>query len=627
LSVWRSLGELEQSNQALNTISPNLEWPISRQITYAEQLLASQRIDELTAWKSQVESNTPLQQMAPPERKRWKDLRVNAVLVQGVNLESAGQFERALASYYQILGTSYPYENSVRIAILRASMKSGASLKSKQFIIQALYLQRDRLTNDQLESLVPLFNYYGDQDEVKELMLLLSQRQDSSSQSMLSMLDIAMGNQQWELARKFALLTLEKDNLTSSSSATATEVAPLSVEMPLNAMDDELSESDARLKRLYFAANDSWISNGARRHIDTLQERESGHVAVGYQQLSNAGKNATTTIPIEFSIPVMQWDGHLVLRTDYVALKSGDLNYYSSSEETSSVSIDQQQSGWAVGLGYQTESWGADFGTTPIGFDSEELVGGISVNGDIQSVGWGVTLSKRPLTSSMLSYSGLHVPQGNNDTNAASDTPWGSVMKTGVKIDLSYDEGLSDGVWGSAQYHQLTGQSVDDNQRVALLGGYYYKLINEENERFSIGSNAMWLAYRNNQDEYSYGMGGYYSPQSYVSVSFPVNYNRMLGDDVALFSSIGLAHSWSVEDGYVNTNQSTSSSQGFGVNGEIGVERRLNGHWLIGAQVKGQFDSNYSPVTVGLYSRYSFNDSWKKLDLVPHTISAYSDFD
>jgi hypothetical protein len=618
LASWRALGETEQVNLKLNTISPSIDWPLAQQMSYAEALLAAQRLEALSAWKSQVEAHTSFERMNPEERERWRDLRVNYVLAQGLDLEQKGQFEPALSSYYNILASSYPHENTVRIAILRASMKSGTSLKSKHFILQALYEQRDKLTNQELESAIPLLSYYGEQQESEELMVLLSERDDASSEAMLSMMKIAMDNQRWELASQFAVLAFEKENLATSG-ITLPDIA-----FPL---DNSTMASEQPLRSLYRSTNDSLISMDVRDQVDALRAREDGHVAVGYQQSSNYGKNDVTTIPVEFRIPIMRWDGHLLVRSDYVAVNSGDIQYYSSSAETNTATIDQDQSGWAVGVGYQAEHWRVDMGSTPIGFDHEEMVGGIALNGELNRTEWGVTLSKRPLTASMLSFSGLSVPVGGSDTGVESGSSWGSIMRTGGKLDVSYDQGDVNGAWASAQYHQITGQEVEDNKRMALLGGLYRKLINEDHQRLTIGGDVTWLSYDNNQDSYSYGLGGYYSPQSYVSVALPINYYRIIGNDVTLFSSVSVAHSWSTEDGYLNTNQTQTTSQGIGVSGDIGVEHRLNGHWLIGAQVQGQFDDNYSEVNVGLYTRYNFKESWQKLDLVPHNLIAYSDFD
>ncbi|MOA52090.1 Cellulose synthase operon protein C precursor [compost metagenome] len=61
----------------------------------------------------------------------------------------------------------------------------------------------------------------------------------------------------------------------------------------------------------------------------------------------------------------------------------------------------------------------------------------------------------------------------------------------GVRLDLSHDLGGAVGFWGSAQQHLLTGKNVPDNWRTRLMGGGYYKVVNEANRRVSLGLSSM----------------------------------------------------------------------------------------------------------------------------------------
>lgn len=58
------------------------------------------------------------------------------------------------------------------------------------------------------------------------------------------------------------------------------------------------------------------------------------------------------------------------------------------------------------------------------------------------------------------------------------------------------------------------------------MGGYYYKLINEDNRRVSVGLSNMLWHYDKDLSGYTLGQGGYYSPQQYVSFGIPVNYRQ-----------------------------------------------------------------------------------------------------
>ena len=201
------------------------------------------------------------------------------------------------------------------------------------------------------------------------------------------------------------------------------------------------------------------------------------------------------------------------------------------------------------------------------------------------------------------------------------------VTKTGLKVDLSYDEGGAWGGWMSGQVHQLTGENVEDNQRLALLGGVYHKVINNDDERLSVSLSSLMLAYDNNQDEYSYGLGGYYSPQSYFSLSVPVNYAKRIVPNAFIWAGAGISYSTVNSDGIFNTDEESSSSQSWGMSGELGIQTRLYRHWDLGFKLSGQYSDDYKPLEIQLYSRYYINQLWSNGDLTPNTITRYAEFD
>ncbi|ORM75620.1 hypothetical protein HA44_16830 [Mixta gaviniae] len=58
------------------------------------------------------------------------------------------------------------------------------------------------------------------------------------------------------------------------------------------------------------------------------------------------------------------------------------------------------------------------------------------------------------------------------------------------------------------------------------MAGYYYKLINADNRRATIGLNSMLWHYQKDLSDYAFGQGGYYSPQQYFSLAVPVSYRQ-----------------------------------------------------------------------------------------------------
>ncbi len=293
----------------------------------------------------------------------------------------------------------------------------------------------------------------------------------------------------------------------------------------------------------------------------------------------------------------------------------------------------QQSRGTTLAAGWQRGAWAFDLGTTPLGFEVVDWVGGATLTGDWHTLGWGMTLSRRPVSSSLLSYGGTVDP--------GTGISWGGVRANGMRLDLSRDLGGAVGFWGSAQQHLLTGKNVPDNWRTRLMGGGYYKLVNETHRRASVGLSTMLWHYQQDLGGYTLGQGGYYSPQGYFSLSVPVSYRQRTPD---WSWELGGSGSWS----YARTDDSRryplegllpaglpdrnapvkgGSSSGFGYTLNGVVEHRLTEHWRIGGRVDIQQADDYAPSHVTLFLRYTFKPWQGDLDMPPRPLTPYADFD
>lgn len=293
----------------------------------------------------------------------------------------------------------------------------------------------------------------------------------------------------------------------------------------------------------------------------------------------------------------------------------------------------QRQRGTTVAAGWHDDRWSFDLGTTPLGFEVVDWVGGASVKGDWQRVGWSATLSRRPINSSLLSYAGASDP--------GSGLIWGGVRANGVRLDLSHDLGGNTGFWGSVQQHLLTGKNVPDNWRTRLMGGSYYKLVNEEQRRVSVGLSSMWWHYQQDLGGYTLGQGGYYSPQRYLSLALPVSYRQRVQD---WSWELGGSASWSkartddsrryplpglLPDGLPDQDATVAggSSSGMGYTLNALVERRLTDHWRIGGRIDIQQADDYAPSHATLFLRYTFKPWRGDLDMPPLPLTPYGEFD
>ncbi|MEI8544107.1 cellulose synthase subunit BcsC-related outer membrane protein, partial [Escherichia coli] len=132
-------------------------------------------------------------------------------------------------------------------------------------------------------------------------------------------------------------------------------------------------------------------------------------------------------------------------------------------------------------VGWRYEVWSCDIATTPMGVNVVDVVRRISYSEEIGPLGYTVNPHRRPISSSLLAFGGQKDSPSNTGKN------WGGVRADGGGLSLSYDKGVGNGVWASLSGDQLTGINVEDYWRVRWMTRSYYKIINQNNLRLTIG--------------------------------------------------------------------------------------------------------------------------------------------
>ncbi|MCF6362274.1 MAG: BCSC C-terminal domain-containing protein [Gammaproteobacteria bacterium] len=297
----------------------------------------------------------------------------------------------------------------------------------------------------------------------------------------------------------------------------------------------------------------------------------------------------------------------------------------------------QMERGTSFAIGYRDINWRADLGHSPLGFPISHLLGGVEIDGDLRGVSWSLGLSQRPVTSTLLSYAGME--------DAETGKVWGGVVATGLHLGLSGDQGDSYGFWGSFGIHNLHGEGVADNFRLRALSGIYWRLLNRENTQLRGGLNVMALRFDKNMGEFTIGHGGYYSPQSYVSLSLPMSfYGRRDRWSWELRGSVSYSVSHFDRSPYFPEAPSlqakaerleaitgitpyygayTSSGASYSFSGA--VEYRLNPHLHMGTKMKIERADFYAPDHFLLYFRYSAHPHLGPMPLHPRPTVPYSD--
>ena len=174
---------------------------------------------------------------------------------------------------------------------------------------------------------------------------------------------------------------------------------------------------------------------------------------------------------------------------------------------------DGRAAGVALGLGYRGEWFAADVGTTPLGFALKTVVGGLKFMPRVGRADVSLEAFRRPVTSSVLSYAGRRDP--------VTGTLWGGVVEDGIRLSAGrYESDYS--VAGSLKWSALTGTRVLDNRAVALRLAADRQWFVRPGYSSSVGVTLNYWSYAESLLNYTFGSGGYYSPQSYLSLALPL---------------------------------------------------------------------------------------------------------
>lgn len=299
----------------------------------------------------------------------------------------------------------------------------------------------------------------------------------------------------------------------------------------------------------------------------------------------------------------------------------------------------QDAHGVDLGVAYETDRWRVDLGTTPIGFPVENIVGGVRHTGDWGLLSYRAALSRRPLTGSMLSYAGARDP--------VSGRVWGGVVSNGIDLALGYygAERLSGSFSVGAQ--RLTGRNVKPNDHWRARAASDWALVDQPSTQVTIGLALTHWRYSDDLGEYTFGHGGYYSPQSYLSLALPVDWRGRYGrfgyqlrasgsvsrtreaaqdfypNDPALQAQ---AAGSPTPSGFTQPVYDGGSGGGWGYTLKAALEYRVAEHWFLGGQLQMDRSEFYTPNVFGTYFRYDFDGKPSETPYPPRPPLPYYDY-
>ena len=336
----------------------------------------------------------------------------------------------------------------------------------------------------------------------------------------------------------------------------------------------------------------------------------------GMSALNASNYNLTSATGMENLAKLKAYDSGQVY--DYLVASS----LKPSVDETSGSTDSQKANGVELAMALSGDNYRVDIGSTPLGQDLNTVVGGVKWSPKLTNyLSLIFTGERRSLTDSLLSYVGLK--------DAYSGKTWGQVTKNGGTLQLSYDDGDAGFYVGGGGYSYL-GTNVASNTSINANAGVYLRPYHDDYRQLQTGLSMSYMDYSKNLSYFTYGQGGYFSPQNYVSVSLPVNLTEKYDNwTMKLGGSVGYQSYSQDKSAYFPTNSewqqtletavtngfakeayySATSKSGIGYTLRAGADYKVNKQMTLGGQIGYDTFGDYNESTAGLYIRYMLGDN------------------
>ncbi|NWE17767.1 cellulose biosynthesis protein BcsC [Pseudomonas sp. P7548] len=598
-----------------------------------EDLIFQYRVKQADALREKNDLVAAYDMLSPALVQRPHDTSAISVLAR--MYADGGDGKKAMALYEPLVQQN-PNNARLQLGLAGIALKGGNRSLAESATDKALRL--DPTSAETLTAAGQIYQGLGRNAEAAELLrraLAIESAQRVQARSALADAQGVAYNPFVGLPgqrRQITDLAVDRGAVPPPIDAPASTVpAPVAVPgaaVPANGFVASNKLSDPFVPPTRIAALDNPTLSPARRALDGLLRDRSGYLVQGLSVRSNNGESGLSKItevdtPFEARMPV--GDLNVALRATPVSLSSGAVKAISAARFGAGAGEDKAKRENGVGLAVAVEDPAqgvkADIGVSPLGFTYNTVVGGVSVNRPFTEGGnlrYGVNVSRRPVTDSVTSFAGSTARITDAD-GQVHEKKWGGVTANGGRAELSYDD-QEVGAYGYASLHQLLGNNVEDNTRMELGSGVYWYLRNTPTDTLTLGVSGMAMGFKDNQGFYTYGQGGYFSPQRFFSLAVPVRWAQSFDRfSYELKSSVGVQHiaqdgaDYFPTDSRLQANAPTqkydsSSKTGIGYSLNAAAEYRLSSRFYLGGEVGVDNAQDYRQYVGNAYLRYLFED-------------------
>lgn len=395
-----------------------------------------------------------------------------------------------------------------------------------------------------------------------------------------------------------------------------------------------------KTSNLYSLKSVSGLREDILSDIGRLDAQNSAVLSIGGNlrtRTGDAGLGQMTglSLPIGFEFALGN-AGRVGFRATAESLDAGDLNlanldaarrFGALALDTSlpgSEIISQSNSGVGISLNYSYKGFSAEVGTTPSDFPVNNAIGNLGWNGQVDRLSLGLEVRRSVVNDSILSYAGAE--------DRFSGLTWGGVTKTGGKFDVVFDD-FSYGTYARVGTYMLEGENVKSNNMTQIGAGVFWRLIQSTENNLTVGLDLASYSYEDNQNFYSLGHGGYFSPKSYLNLGVPITLSGKRGQlsysvrafagfqdfetDAALVFPENpnlqtQLESLAEEDATVRTLYDGNKESGLNYNISSEFEYLVKPQLGIGASLTLQSAANFNEQHLSFFTKYYFKPQYKR---------------
>lgn len=409
------------------------------------------------------------------------------------------RFEEAVAIYKRVGPGSTPGDYAAAVGAALADDDLG---QARKWVAAGLRQQPDNVALKSLAARVDLKS--GDADAARKTLHSALRSLPQAAASAPAMNQVASANitSQYPFATMTTAASPASQAVASSAAlpANRTGVAPDEVAATRSQLSDELAAIDAHMSPYVEGAFFGRSRSGTQ----------------GLDQLALFGSQFSGSAAVDYNTRV-------TVRLAPIAVDAGTISG-TAAQQIGTAPIYGSESGdyvKASGLGLAVTlsrpDFGLTLGSTPLGFPVHSLLGKF----DWRPAGGPLSLIafRHSMRDSVLSYAGVK--------DQKTGQVWGGVFATGVGVSFGIAEPTRR-LYGGLSLASVNGKHVKSNSRVEANLGSSWRIVDQRRARVGIGFDLLSMFYANDSSHFTYGQGGYFSPQYYFRPALTVKWEGQL---------------------------------------------------------------------------------------------------